>query len=144
MQAASPTLSEKDLQKSIGEISDSIGTLKADLNTDACVVYIPSPGTIYSPEEFIFQQDQLPPGTPTSGAISGKANRKRSSAIRNALASALKKHQIHMIDATPALLTAAEKQFLHGIIDQKHFNHQGNTVLAKTITNELSRCFPNT
>ena len=45
----------------------------------------------------------------------------------------LKKHQIHMIDATPALTAASEKQFLHGIIDQKHFNDQGNAVLAKTI-----------
>ena len=143
IQAASPTLSEQALKGSIHEIADSIGTLRAELKTNACVVYIPSPGTIYSPDELIFQQDQLPPGTPTSGTISGKVNSQRSSAIRNALASALEKHQIHMIDTTPALTAAAEKQFLHGIIDQKHFNHQGNAVLAKTIINDFSRCFPN-
>ena len=143
IQAASPTLSEQALKGSIHEIADSIGTLRAELKTNACVVYIPSPGTIYSPDELIFQQDQLPPGTPTSGTISGKVNSQRSSAIRNALASALEKHQIHMIDTTPALTAAAEKQFLHGIIDQKHFNLQGNAVLAKTIINDFSRCFPN-
>ena len=143
MQAASPTLSEQELKASIHEMADSIGTLKSDLKTNTCVVYIPSPGTIYSPDELIFQQDQLPSGTPTSGTISGKVNRQRSSGIRDALSSALNKHQIHMIDATSALTAAAKKQFLHGIIDQKHFNHQGNAVLAKTIVDDFSRCFPN-
>ena len=143
VQAASPTLSEQDLNDTIHEMASAIGTLKADLKTNACVVYIPSPGTIYSPDELIFQQDQLPPGTPTSGTISGKVNSQRSSAIRDALSSALKKHQIHMVDTTPALTTAAEKQFLHGITDQKHFNHQGNAVLAKTIIDDFGRCFPN-
>ena len=126
MQAASPTLSEQELKDSIHEMADSIATLQSDLKTNTCVVYIPSPGTIYSPDELIFQQDQLPSGTPTSGTISGKANSQRSSGIRDALSSALKKHQIHMIDATPALTAAAEKQFLHGIIDQKHFNFRYN------------------
>ena len=143
MQAASPTLSEQELKDSIYEMADLIGTLQVDLKTNACVVYIPSPGSIYSPDELIFQQDQLPSGTPTSGTISGKVNSQRSSAIRDTLSSALEKHQIHMIDATPALTAAAKKQFLHGIIDQKHFNHQGNAVLAKTILGDFSRCFPN-
>ena len=143
MQAASPTLSEQELKNSINEIADSIATLKADLKTNACVVYIPSPGTIYSPDELIFQQDQLPSGIPTSGTISGKVNSQRSSGIRDVLSSALQKHQIHMVDVTPALTTAAKKQFLHGIIDQKHFNHQGNAILAKTIIDDFGRCFPN-
>ena len=143
MQAASPTLSEQELKSSINEMADSIGTLKADLKTNACVVYIPSPGTIYSPDELIFQQDQLPSGIPTSGTISGKVNSQRSLGIRDVLSSALQKHQIHMVDATPALTTAAEKQFLHGIIDQKHFNHQGNAILARTIIDDFGRCFPN-
>ena len=141
MQAASPSLSQAELKQAIEATSKALEHLKEKSKGKICLVYIPSPATIYSPKKVRFQQDKLP-NRPTTGSVTGKSNAARSHFIRTTLQAQSERLGIPMIDSTPALQTAAQTEFLHGINDQKHFNTRGNQVLATAVIREINRCFP--
>lgn len=141
MQAASPSLNKQEIADSIQEMVKDLERLKTDTNANLCVIYIPSPATIYSPDSINFQQDFLP-GRPTQGTISGPDNWQRSASIRNQLITDLQGAGIPFIDSTLPLKQKAQHHYLHGTADQKHFNTEGNTLLASVVSKNISRCFP--
>ena len=140
MQAASPSLDGQEIQQAINEMIANLRRLESTTNARVCLIYIASPATIYSPDLIKFKQDFLP-NRKTEGTIAGSKNLKRSKDIRSQFKQKLLQTNINFVDSTLAFQQEAQRKFLHGDIDEKHFNTDGNRLLATTVTNNLNRCF---
>lgn len=142
MQSASPNLSPKELDEaSKATAAAVIRFAKKNPTKKTCLVYIPSPGTIYSPNTIRFEQARHGK-LHRDGTIMRADNLRNSLQIRGQLQAQLKENNIPFVDATPQLTEAAKLNYLHGEGDQKHFNSSGNSTLAKIIQQNFTHCFP--
>ncbi|MFQ6540158.1 MULTISPECIES: hypothetical protein [Aphanothece] len=142
-QAAAPELSDHQVQEAL------LGTVKAVQQfqserpgTQVCLVYIPSPATLYQSETPIVFQSYGTGAENPSGRISPEANRQRSLAMRRRLSSLLAAgpKPVPFFDATPALKSLARTRFLHGEQDPKHLNRQGLQGLARAVASAQLPC----
>ena len=142
MQSASPNLSTAEIDQATAATANSIVNFaKSNHKKQICVVYIPSPGTIYEPEIIQFEQAQRG-SLNRSGSISREENLSRSLRIRNNLRTRLEAAGVPFIDTTQKLVNKAKQTYLHGEGDQKHFGREGNKFFASTINSSLGKCFP--
>ena len=130
LQSASPELSNELIDNSIESTINGLKNFKDKYNSEILLVYIPSPGTIYSPGEF-YAQTYIT--NKKYIIVKGDKNRERSAYIRQKLKSGLIKFNIEMIDSSEQLMKLAKQKFIHGIVDPKHFNKEGYEELASFI-----------
>ena len=136
MQSATPEINKNQINNSIDFTSNSLINFKTKYNANICVIYIPSPATIYSPE-IIYYQERF---KTKNGFILSSENQKKSEYIKNRLSSNLKKGEIKFHDSTNFLKKYSEEEFIHGIKDTKHFNQKGYNLLATFIIPKLKTC----
>ena len=136
MQSATPEINKDQINNSIDFTSNSLINFKKKYNANICVIYIPSPATIYSPE-IIYYQERF---KTKNGFILSSENQKKSEYIKNRLSSNLKKGEIKFHDSTNFLKKYSEEEFIHGIKDTKHFNQKGYNLLATFIIPRLKTC----
>ena len=139
MQSASPQLTNNQINEAINFTLSYIKNFKEKHNAHICLVYIPSPATIYSPKKIYYQRYNNGP-LHKSGIIHRRINTAKSNYIRNLMMKSLKKVDIAMIDSTSHLISKAKSQYLHGINDPKHFNYKGYKFLAEFISINLNQC----
>ena len=130
MQSASAELSQVQIDSAIAYTAKEIDRFKSKHNQSSyCFIYIPSPATIYEPNEF-FHENYLG-SAPIK--ISGKLNSKKSGLMRSKIKREVSSIGIPFYDATDTLKTWADKKFVHGRIDPNHFNADGYEILAKFV-----------
>lgn len=140
MQSASAELSKEQIKESINFTVSRIKEFKAKHRKSMCLVYIPSPATIYSLENIHFQQ--YGNGILNKdGITSSKENKKNSLYIRKLLKQQLNSTQIGFIDSTNYLSSAVKLNYIHGLKDRKHFNAKGYKLLARYVSKQLNTCF---
>ena len=128
MQTASAGLSEEQINVEIEYLVNSIKKFSSQYtNANMCLVYIPSPATIYSPKEDFFYQQYLPNKSLKTDA---KSNNKKSLLIRQSLLEGLNFELMTFVDPTKTLQKKALKEFIHGKLDPKHFNEYGYKLIA--------------
>ncbi len=139
MQSASPQLTNAQVKEAINFTVSHIKTFKDKYNARICLVYIPSPATIYSPKKIYYKRYNHGPLN-QSGMVYTSVNTANSNYIRTLIMNNLRKIDISMIDSTSHLTTKAKSQYLHGINDHKHFNYQGYKFLAEFIAKNFDQC----
>lgn len=128
MQTASAVLSEEQITFEIEYLVNSIKKFSSKYtNTNMCLVYIPSPATIYSPKEDFFYQHYLPNKSLKTDA---KSNNKKSLLIRRLLKDNLDFEFLTFVDPTKTLQKYARSEFIHGKLDPNHFNTYGYKLMA--------------
>tara|TARA_B100000161_G_scaffold221104_1_gene166403 strand:+ start:4521 stop:5708 length:1188 start_codon:yes stop_codon:yes gene_type:complete len=137
IQSAAPDLDRKEIDLGIDLTVNGLIEFKKKFNAKICFVYIPSPATIYSPK-LIYPQIYFPKSI---DSISAEDNLKKSKYIRNNLNQILMKNNIIFNDSTDYLINKSKKMFIHGKIDQKHFNKEGYEFLAMYTAKNLNNCF---
>ena len=137
IQSAGPDLNIKEIDLGINLTANGLIKYKKEFNAEICFVYIPSPATIYSPK-IIYPQIYFPKKI---NSISASDNLKKSKYIRSKFNQILMKHDIPFRDSTDFLINKANNMFIHGKIDQKHFNKNGYEYLAIFVTNNIGNCF---
>ena len=136
IQSAAPELTLNQIDHTISETIDSLVNFKNKYNSNVCLVYIPSIATLYSPDE-IHYQEYLKNG---NGLITSKENLEKSKYIRNKFSSVLNNEKIDFYDSTKFMKRFADKEFIHGIRDKKHFNRKGYKLLADFLLPKMSNC----
>ena len=128
LQTASAGLSEKEIIHEINYLEDSVKefTLKYP-NSNICLVYIPSPATIYSPSDDFYYQKYIPS---KSLKTDSKSNNKKSVLMRRLLRARFDSELMTFVDPTKTIQKQALKKFIHGKSDPKHFNKHGYKLLA--------------
>lgn len=131
LQSASAGLSEKQIFNEVSYLESSVKNFSSKYpEASICLVYIPSPSTIYSPKgEFFYQKYSVHSSTATSKTDS-KSNNSKSLLIRRLLRDRLNFNAMTFVDPTNALKKVSVKEFLHGENDPKHFNANGYRLLA--------------
>ena len=142
LQSASPELTDNQLKESIDFTVNSIIKFKDKYKANICFLYIPSPGTIYSPKVLSFQKYKEGPKY-KQGLIGGSENLRRSLNIRKIFKSRLLNQDIGFIDSTPYLKHEANFRYLHGLNDYKHFSYIGYKILGEYVSKNISECFIN-
>ena len=141
IEAASPDLNDQQIKTGVRHNIEKIKSLQEEYNTKSCLVYIPSPGTIYSPETISYKQNNHKLNR-LNGVVTGQANIKRSLSIRESLKTGLAQHKINFLDPTIELSDLAKKKYIHGLKDHTHFNSLGYQTLGSYIANNIKKCFP--
>ena len=136
LQSAAPDLTEEQINSSIDITSNSLINFKRKYNANLCLIYLPSPATLYSPEIIYFQEDFQ---TKNSFILSS-TNKRKSEYIRSRLSSNLEKAGINFSDSTVFFKTYTDINFIHGIKDPNHFNQYGYKLLAEFITQNIKKC----
>ena len=137
MQAASTELTKTEVDYALKINIDSIINFKKKYETNLCLVYIPSPVTLYSPG-FFYRQPYL---SDFSQRIQSSLNDKRSKYIRTKLKFNLEREEIFFYDSTDFMKNLADEDFIHGEKDPKHFNKYGYKKLAEFIDSKAVKCF---
>jgi len=128
LQTASAGLSEKQITIEIKYLADSIKKFSSQYpNANICLVYIPSPATIYSPKEDFYYQQYFPN---KSLKTDTKSNNKKSLLIRRSLRESFNFELMKFVDPTKTLQKKAQKEFIHGKLDPIHFNEYGYKLIA--------------
>ncbi len=142
LQAASPDLTQDQIVRTIVSTSVAINKFKQKYDANVCLVYIPSPATIYSPNtiHYAFTGAELPNTEYNTSAIE---NMERSVMIRNLLRMSTDQYSIKFIDSTQFLTKATKNDFIHGERDHNHFNKNGYELLSLFIQKNLEACLPN-
>lgn len=138
MQSAAPELTQKQINKSINQTTESIINFKNKYKSKICFIYIPSPATIYSPA--IIKSQKLLKANEYD-TISSEMNNYRSEYIRNRFSMALNTEGIKYIDSTDYLKEFAANNFIHGEIDPNHFNAKGYEHLGDFVLLNKEKCF---
>ncbi len=139
MQAASPELSNTQITEAIEHLVQSINSFKNQYYAKTCLIYIPSPATIYSRKIMKFQRYGNGYKNP-DGFISSSENMNKSIYIRNLLRKKLKGINTGFIDSTDSLYNAGKYNFIHGTTDPKHFNYLGYKLLAQSTASKINDC----
>ena len=128
LQSASTELSEKQITVEIEYLEDSIKKFSSNYpNANMCLVYIPSPATVYSPKEDFYYQQYF---SNKSLKTDTKSNNKKSMLMRQSLKERLNFESMTFVDPTKTLQKKALKEFIHGKLDPLHFNEYGYKLLA--------------
>ena len=130
LQAASPQLSIKELNFAIDMHINSIKKLRDEYSKSICLVYIPSPATVYSPNKISYKKYHQ---IVSKEFIEGDINFKRSKYIRNYFENRLNDANINSLNSTNFLIKKAKSKYIHGLIDTNHFNKIGNYYLVDYI-----------
>lgn len=141
IEAAAPDLDDKQILSALNYKIGKIISMEQEYNTKSCLVYIPSPGTIYSPDRINYKQNN-PKLNRLNGVITGQENLKKSLFVRESLKSVLSQHNINFLDSTNELTNIAKNKYIHGLKDHTHFNSLGYVTLGKYIAKNINRCFP--
>lgn len=142
-QAAAPELSDPQVQDVLLGTVRAVQRFQAERpGTGVCLVYVPSPATLYRSETPIVFQAY---GTGTNnqrGQVSPEANSQRSIAIRRRLSHLLASgpNPVQFFDATPDLQSLARTRFIHGTQDPKHLNRHGLQGLARAVASAELPC----
>ena len=136
LQTASTGLSEKQIFNEINYLEDSVKKFSLKYpNANMCLVYIPSPATIYSPREDFYYQQYFPN---KSLKTNTKSNNKKSLLIRRLLRDNLDFDFLTFVDPTKTLQKYARSEFIHGKLDPIHFNTYGYKLLANATSQGCS------
>ena len=128
LQSASTGLSEKQILNEINYLEDSVRKFSLKYpNANMCLVYIPSPATIYSPREDFYYQKYI---SNKSLKTDSKSNTTKSLLIRRLLRDNLNFDFLTFVDPTQTLQKYARSEFIHGKLDPKHFNTYGYKLMA--------------
>ncbi len=128
LQTASAGLSEEKIINEINYLKNSVKKFSLRYpKAKMCLVYIPSPATIYSPREDFYYQKYLPN---KSLKTDSKSNNKKSLLIRRLLRDRFDFELMTFVDPTKTLKKQAFKRFIHGKLDPKHFNEHGYKLMA--------------
>ncbi|MBO6974569.1 MAG: hypothetical protein JJ844_02605 [Prochlorococcus marinus CUG1435] len=128
MQTASAGLSEKEIINEINYFEDSVKKFSTKYpKANMCLVYIPSPATIYSPSQDFYYQKYLPN---KSLKTDSKSNNKKSLLIRRLLRDRFNLEFMTFVDPTKTIQKEAFDRFIHGKRDPKHFNEHGYKLIA--------------
>ncbi len=128
MQTASAGLSEKEIINEINYFEDSVKKFSTKYpKANMCLVYIPSPATIYSPSKDFYYQKYLPN---KSLKTDSKSNNKKSLLIRSLLRDRFDFELMTFVDPTKTIQKEAFKRFIHGKSDPNHFNEHGYKLIA--------------
>ena len=129
LQTAAAGLSEKEIINEINYLEDSVKKFSLKYpKANMCLVYIPSPATIYSPKEDFYYQhiDQ----TNESLKTNSKLNNKNSLLIRRLMRDRFDSELMTFVDPTKTIQKQAFKRFIHPKSDPRHFNEYGYKLLA--------------
>ena len=140
MQSASPELSDAQIKIAVDSIFSSIDELRHKYDLPICLLYIPSPATIYSPKKIVYQKIANTASKNNDYEISSNENISRSKFIRNSLKEKSLDRNIQFLDSTEYLTSKARIQLIHGNKDPNHFNFYGYKFLAEFITPEINSC----
>ena len=135
--SAAPEIAEEKIILALSQTSKAIKEFKNE--NKLCLVYLPSPATVYSPEKIYFR----PYGSGnlnSKGWISAQRNQRKSDLMRNYLSNEMAKIGIPFVDPTNALVLAAKDQFLHGSVDPNHFVSKGFNIVAEEIIRHSEKC----
>jgi len=128
LQTASAGLSDKQIINEIRYLEDSVKEFSLKYpNANMCLVYIPSPATIYSPKEDFYYQKYIPNKALKTDS---KLNNKKSLLLRRILKNRLEFDFMTIVDSTKTFQKHARSGFIHGTLDPKHFNAYGYKLLA--------------
>ena len=128
LQAASAGLSQKKIINEINHLEDSLKKFSTKHpKANMCLVYIPSPATIYSPSQDFYFQKYLPN---KSLKTDSKSNNKKSLLIRRLLRDRFNLEFMTFVDPTKTIQKEAFDRFIHGKRDPKHFNEHGYKLIA--------------
>ena len=135
MQSASAGLSEKQIFEEIDYLVDSINYFSLEYpKAKMCLIYIPSPSTIYSPKGEYYYQIYSVHQSNSNTTTNSTSNNSKSLLIRGTLQNRLNPNSITFIDATNDLKRESLKKFLHGTKDPKHFTAYGYRIVADATT----------
>lgn len=109
-------------------------------NSKLCLVYLPSPSTIYAPPYFRPWHHGAGSIALGPGFVRGELALAASQAIRTELFGQLEANKIEYLDATQALQAAARARYLHGRDDVNHFNRYGYQVVAEALASSHLKC----
>lgn len=128
MQTASAGLSEKEIINEINYFQYSVKKFSTKYpKANMCLVYIPSPSTIYSPSKDFYYQKYLPN---KSLKTDSKSNNKKSLLIRRLMRDLFDFELMTFVDPTKTIQKEAFDRFIHGKSDPKHFNEHGYKLIA--------------
>jgi len=133
LQAASAGLSEKEIIKEINYLVDSVKEFYTKYpRVNMCLVYIPSPATIYSPSKDFYYQKYLPNKSLPDKyhKTDSKSNNKKSLLTRRLMRDRFDFESMTFVDPTKKIQKEALKRFIHGKSDPKHFNEYGYKIIA--------------
>ena len=137
LQSAAAGLSEKEIINEINHLEDSVKKFSLKYpKANMCLVYIPSPATIYSPKEDFYYQhfDQ----TNESLKTNSKLNNKNSLLIRRLMSDRFDSELMTFVDPTKTIQKQASKRFIHPKSDPWHFNEYGYKLLADSTSQGCS------
>ena len=138
MQSAAAGLNKNEIDNALNLTKNSIINFRNKYNAKICLIYIPSPATLYSPNSCSYQN--YFPSKEVSN-VSGHANKKKSEYIRSKFSSISNEIGIEFFDSTEYLKKFADNKFIHGKLDKKHFNSDGYKILSQFITPKINGCF---
>ena len=142
MQSAAPNLNKNEIKEATEALAYAIAKFaKSDLPAKTCLVYIPSPATIYTVLPNINFEQSRYGNENRIGKISHEENESKSKMIRNQLKKLLLLNGMPFLDSTEYLKSAASHAYIHGEYDQKHFNEIGNMKIASYLADNLNKCF---
>ena len=128
LQSAAAGLSEKQIFNEINYLENSVKKFSLKYpNANLCLVYIPSPATIYSPTEDFYYQKYI---SNKSLKTDSQSNNRKSLLIRRLLKDNLDFDFLTFVDPTKTLQKYARSVFIHGTLDSKHFNAYGYKLMA--------------
>jgi hypothetical protein len=141
LQAPALELKREERDQAIKATTASLSNYVAEHpNHRMCLVYLPSPATIYSPDSFKLWRHRVGSKSLNSDYFSGKAASMASREIRAELFRQLSKKRINYIDATAELQEASKTRYLHGRDDVNHFNRYGYRVVANLLASSFLEC----
>jgi len=164
IQSASLQLSKKQINEALKYTLISLNNFQEKYDADVCLVYIPSPATIYHFKNIYFQEYYKREGdhsinyvrsTLTNATKNSKReifknklgigtkieNENNSRFIREQINSLLDNPRIVFKDSTNFFKEIGKNIYIHGKIDSKHFNQTGYRFLSEFILMNINDCF---
>jgi len=132
LQTPAMEIGEAETELALDAYAASLSVLRRRLGaTPACVVYIPSPLSVYTLVERVnAEPDAAAEGSPPPQNVRQSEVRARSAYLRARIGKLTRAQGVRFEDATPDIEEEAQGRILHGPRDWLHFNEQGYRLLA--------------
>lgn len=122
-------IGDTETELALEAYQQALWILRAELSdADMCIVYIPSPLSIYE-----LAEAQSTTATVVDAPMDPVRLRARSDYLRGEIERMTTNLDLQFVDSTPHIRHAARREFLHGPRDWRHLNARGYRLLAEVV-----------